>query len=405
MKISRIDTIRLAEFPNLLYVLVHDGDGRVGLGETFYGAAAVEAWVHETAAPLLLGQDPRRIDALNHVLTGYVGYSGSGAETRGRSAVDIALWDLLGQLAGQPLYTLLGGQTRDRVRIYNTCAGYRYVRQHPVQSVANWGMPTAADRIGPYEDLDGFLYRADELAASLLDEGVTAMKIWPFDLYAEATGGRHIGLDALHRAVEPLRRIRAAVGSQMEVMVEFHALWDRPTARQIMTALAEFDISWYEDPLRADDVEGLAQLARQTTVPLAVGETVTGLAAYRRLCEQGAAGVVVVDAGWVGGLTEARKVAALAEAYGLPLAPHDCTGPVGLTVGVHLSTSQRTAAVQETVRAHYTTWYPQLVSGLPAIDQGTIAASDAPGLGVALRPEVLERPDATIRSAVTGTSA
>jgi galactonate dehydratase len=405
MKIARIDTVRVAEFPNLLYVLVHDGDGRVGLGETFYGAAAVEAWVHETAAPLLLGQDPRRIDALNHALTGYIGYSGSGAETRGRSAVDIALWDLLGQLTGQPLYTLLGGQTRERVRIYNTCAGYRYVRKHPNQSVANWGIPTAADRSGPYEDLEGFLHRADDLAASLLDEGVTAMKIWPFDRYAEASGGRHIGPDDLHRAMEPLRRIRAAVGSRMEVMVEFHALWDRPTARRIIAALAEFDISWYEDPLRADDVEGLAQLARGTTVPLAVGETVTGLAAYRRLCEQGAAGVVVVDAGWVGGVTEARKVAALAEAYGLPLAPHDCTGPVGLAVGTHLSSSQRTAAVQETVRAHYTGWYPQLVSGLPVIHKGTIAAGGAPGLGVALRPEVLERADTTVRSAVTGTSA
>jgi galactonate dehydratase len=396
VKITQLQTVRIAEFPNLLYVLVHDDAGNVGLGETFYGSAAVASWVHETAAPLVIGEDPRRVEALNRVLTGYVGYQGSGAENRGRAAIDIALWDLLGQLTAQPLYQLLGGRTKDRMPIYNTCAGYQYVRQRSAQRVDNWGLPVIDAPAGPYEDLDAFLHRADELALSLLDQGVTAMKIWPFDVYAERSGGNAISRRDLDAALEPFRRIRSAAGNRMDIMVEFHGLWNRSAARQIVAALQQFDPIWYEDPIRADDIEGLAMLAADTSVPLAIGETVAGLADFRRLCERRAVGVVVVDVGWVGGVTVARKVAAVAESHGLPVAPHDCTGPVGLTVGTHLSVSLPNAMIQETVRAHYTGWYADLVEGLPVIEDGHIEVSERPGLGLHLRDEVLCRPDTTI---------
>ncbi|HZA45606.1 MAG TPA: hypothetical protein VE568_09935 [Rubrobacter sp.] len=121
------------------------------MGETFFGAQAVEAYVRETAAPYLLGEDPLRIDQHARQLYGYLGYASSGAETRGNSAVDIALWDLFGKVANQPVYQLLGGKTRERVRTYNTCAGYRYVREAPCQEVGNWGLPeqTAEAAEGP----------------------------------------------------------------------------------------------------------------------------------------------------------------------------------------------------------------------------------------------------------------
>src|SRR5262249_48534895 len=144
------------------------------------------------------------------LLNYYVGYSSSGAEVRGASAIDIALWDLLGQSTGRPIYQLLGGLTRERVRTYNTCAGYQYVR------AARQG--TASFAIGepsknrPYEDLDAFLHRADELAPSLLEQGITGMKIWPFDFAAEASGGLYISNEDLDRALEPFRKIRKAVG-------------------------------------------------------------------------------------------------------------------------------------------------------------------------------------------------
>ena len=129
MKISAIETIRIDEFPNLLWVQVFTDDGIIGLGETFYGPGAAEAHIHETIAPMILNEDPLLISKHHSKLIGYVGFSGASAEQRGRSAIDVALWDIWGQATDQPIHQLLGGAVRDDIRVYNTCAGYRYVRK------------------------------------------------------------------------------------------------------------------------------------------------------------------------------------------------------------------------------------------------------------------------------------
>ena len=230
MRITALETIRLGEFPNLLWLHVHTDQGLVGLGETFFGARAVEAYVHETVAPLLLGRPAGQIDRHAHTLqTGYLGFAGTGVEMRAASAVDIALWDLLGQATGQPIWQCLGGLSHDRVRIYNTCAGYRYIRAASGQETANWGTGGAG---GPYEDLDAFLHRADDLAHSLLEQGITAMKLWPFDVAAEATGGRSISAAQIDCAMAPFRKIRAAVGGRMDIMAELHSLWSPVAAER-----------------------------------------------------------------------------------------------------------------------------------------------------------------------------
>jgi len=144
MRVAKVETIRLGEFPNLLFVQLHTDEGLVGLGETYFDAQAVEAYIHETAAPYLLGKDPEQIDRHARALQTYVGYSSTGAETRANSAIDIALCDLFGQATGQPIYQLLGGACREDVRIYNTCAGYRYVRAESVQLDSNWGRASTA---------------------------------------------------------------------------------------------------------------------------------------------------------------------------------------------------------------------------------------------------------------------
>ncbi|MBV9811563.1 MAG: mandelate racemase/muconate lactonizing enzyme family protein, partial [Acetobacteraceae bacterium] len=188
MKIAKIETVRLDEFPNLSWLLVTADDGTVGLGETFFGARAIEAVVHETLAPQVLGQDALAIEKhARTLLQNYVGFKSTGAEVRAASAFDIALWDLFGKATEQPVYQLLGGACRDRLRAYNTCAGYQYVRKKPTQATANWGI-SAELSDGPYEDLHAFLHHADELAESLLAEGYRGMKIWPFDYAAEASG-------------------------------------------------------------------------------------------------------------------------------------------------------------------------------------------------------------------------
>jgi galactonate dehydratase len=398
MRITAVETVRIAEFPALMYIRLHTDEGLVGLGETFFHADTVEAHVHAAVAPYLLGLDARQIERHAAALRPYTGSSSSGAEMRAASAVDVALWDLRGQACGQPLYELLGGSSRDSIRAYNTCAGYRYIRGGSEQLVDNWGLPGDTQSEGPYEDLDAFLHRADELARDLLSQGVSGMKIWPFDPYAEASGGHDISAADLERALEPFRKIRAAVGSAMDIMVELHALWDVPAACRIVRALEPFDPYWIEDPVRVANPDALAEVQANTNVPIAAGETLAGLPAFRDVLSRGGARIAILDIGWVGGLTQARKVAALAEAFERPIAPHDCTGPVVYAAAAHLSIHAPNVVLQEYVRAFTSGWYGELVTELPALENGMITPPPGPGLGTALRPEVLERADTTIRT-------
>jgi L-alanine-DL-glutamate epimerase-like enolase superfamily enzyme len=396
MKITALETLLIDEFPNLTYVLVHTDEGINGLGETFFGARAVAAWVHETAAPYLLGRDPLQIDRHWRGLNPFVGFNSTAVEDRGRSAIDIALWDILGKVCNQPIYQLLGGASRECIRTYNTCAGYRYVRKAPGGGglpVDNWGVGAAASA-GPYEDLDAFMHRADELAISLLEQGITGMKIWPFDPYAEASGGQYISTEDLNRGLEPFRKIRQAVGDRMEIMVELHSLWNLPSAKKIAQALEDFAPTWYEDPIRMDDLGALEEFARSTRVPVAASETLGTRWSFRDLLERRAAGVIIFDPAWAGGISEGRRIAALAEAYQLPIAPHDCSGPVEFAAVVHLSINAPNALVQESVRAYYTGWYRELVTQVPEVRDGSIYPLSGPGLGTALLPVVFTRGDA-----------
>lgn len=153
MKITKLETIRVKERPNLVWLHVHTDDGVMGLGETFFGSGAVEAYIHETLAPLVIGEDPLRIEYLARKVEGYLGWRSTGAEARGNSAFDIALWDLWGKSTGQPVAQLLGGFTRDSIRTYNTCAGNDYIKKNEGQTTKNYGLG-ADDR---YDDLNGFL--------------------------------------------------------------------------------------------------------------------------------------------------------------------------------------------------------------------------------------------------------
>jgi len=395
MKITRLETLRLAEFPNLLWLRVHTDQGVVGLGETSYAAQSVEAFVHEYVAPRVLGRDPLEIEALARAITPYVGWRGSGVETRAASAFDLALWDLYGKVVDQPLYQVLGGASRARIRTYNTCAGYRYVRGAGGQSTKNWGLDGKSQ--GPYEDLDAFLHRADELAHSLLESGITGMKIWPFDPYAEASDGHYISGPDLAKALEPFRKIRAAVGNEMDIMVEFHSLWRLPAAQRIAQALAEFDTFWHEDPIRMDSLALLKQYAPYSKAPICASEILAGRWSFKDLVETGVAGIVMFDLAWCGGISEARKIAALADAWQLPVAPHDCTGPLVYAASVHFSIWAPNALIQESVRAFYTGWYKELVTHVPQPEKGYFGKPPGPGIGCELLPEVWKRKDAAIR--------
>jgi len=396
MKITKLETLRLEEFPNLLWLRVHSDEGIIGLGETHRAAPSVEAYVHEYIAPRVLGQDPLEVERLSRSLVGYLGFRGSGVETRAISAFDIALWDHYARVVNQPLYQVLGGASRAAIRTYNTCAGYGYIRDTRGQTSANWGL--GGKPAGPYEDLDAFLHRADELAQSLLEQDIGAMKIWPFDTYAEANEGMHISGAELDAALEPFRKIRKAVGKRMDIMVEFHSLWRLPPAQRIAQALAEFDTYWHEDPIRMDSLALLKAYAPCSKAPICGSEILAGRWSFKDLLETGVAGIVMFDLAWCGGISEARRIAALADAWQLPVAPHDCTGPVVFLASLHFSIYAPNALVQESVRAFYTGWYQELVTHVPQPERGMFARPPGPGLGAQLLPELWKRRDASVRA-------
>ena len=393
MKIAAIETIRLEEFANLLWLRVHTDEGVTGLGETFFMAKTVEAYVHEVVAPKMLGRDPLAIDRIAKDLAGYLGFRSTGAESRGNSALDIALWDLFGKTTGQPIAQLLGGFSRDRIRTYNTCAGSAYMRTAKGQNTGNWGRGAEKN----YDDLYAFLTRADELAAELLAEGITAMKIWPFDIAAEKSDGNNISASDLKTALEPFTKIRKTVGDKMDIMVEFHSLWQLLPAMTIAKALTPYATFWHEDPIKMDSLGDLRRYAAVSPAPICASETLGTRWAFRDLLETGAAGVVMLDVAWCGGLSEARKIAAMAEAWHLPVAAHDCTGPVVLAASTHLSLNAPNALIQESVRGFYRTWYRDLVTALPNINDGFITVPPGPGLGLDLVPDLDKKFTANVR--------
>ncbi|MGX5829079.1 mandelate racemase/muconate lactonizing enzyme family protein [Mesorhizobium sp. 43Arga] len=384
MKIRSLETIRIEERPNLLWIKVHTDEGITGLGETFFMARTVEEYVHEYVAPRVIGRDPLQIDLLSADLVGYLGFRSSGVEVRGNSAFDIALWDIFGKAMNQPVAQLLGGFSRQSIRTYNTCAGTEYIKDGKGQTTANYGLGT---RQG-YDDLNGFLHRADELAAELLQDGITAMKIWPFDQAAEKSRGQDVTATDLKAALQPFEKIRKAVGDKIDIMVEFHSMWQLLPAIKIAKALGPYGTYWHEDPIRMDSLADLKRYEAASPAPISASETLGSRWAFRDLLETGAAGIVMLDISWCGGLSEARKIAAMAEAWHLPVAPHDCTGPVVLAASTHLSLNAPNALVQESVRAFYRTWYRDLVTALPEVKDGMITVPPGPGLGLELNPDL-----------------
>jgi galactonate dehydratase len=400
MKITKLETIRIAEFPQLLWLHIYTDEGLTGLGETFFNPISVESYIHEEIATRLIGCDALAIDAIARDLIPYVGFRSTGVEARAASAVDIALWDLFGKSAGMPIVQMLGGWTRDRVRTYNTCAGAQYMRKAETQSTKNWGIANQPDAaaISGFDDLNDFLTRADELAESLLSESITAMKIWPFDIAAEKTHGLYISNEDLKKALTPFEKIRNRVGDKIDIMVEFHSMWQLMPAITIARALAPFGTFWHEDPIKMDSLASLKRYAEASTAPICASETLGGRWAFRDLLQTDAVGVVMLDLAWCGGISEARKIASMAEAWHLSVAPHDCTGPVVFAASTHLSLNATNALFQESVRAFYKGWYPEVMTAVPKVEGGFVTVPEGPGLGCELRTDIEGRFSVSRRS-------
>lgn len=397
MKITGIETIVPGDdspLPEVVFVRVYTDAGIVGHGETYYTPNAVSTYIHEFLAPRVLASPSASPEAVWEM--GYraaARFGGRGLELRALSAIDLALWDALAISANLPLHVLLGGPCVDAIPTYNTCAGPAYGR--------SWRPGGATSSSARYEDYEAFLHRPAELARELVSEGFAGMKIWPFDRMARRSGAHSIAPQDLDIALQPFEAIRDAVGSRIEIMAEGHGMWSLDAAKRIATALEPFVPAWMEDFIITDNVAALRELKDHTTIPLLVSEYLMSRFEYLPIIEQRAVDHVMVDPTWCGGISESRRIAALADAHRLPVTFHDCTGPFTLLAGVHLCFGSANASYQEVVRAYLHDVYPEFVDQLDLPEQGKFRPPTRAGLGAVLQPDIVSRPG--VRVQLTGT--
>ena len=268
------------------------------------------------------------------------------------SALEQALWDLTGQLLGVPVSALLGGPVRNRIRLY-----------------ANLEAATPSKRPEAYA----------ANAAAAVAQGFTAVKLNPFSPPAggePADPRRRLAL-----AVERVAQVRAAIGPEVDLLVDFLFSQDLYGARRAAEALAAFDLFWIEEPFPLDDPALLARLRATLATRLAGGEQLCGRAAFRPLLEAGVFDVLMPDVKWIGGILEAKKVAAMAEAYEVAIAPHNMSGPVATAASVHLAATLPNFLILEYCWG-VTPWRDELVNGTEMVSDGHIPLPTRPGLGI-----------------------
>ncbi|MEM2906246.1 MAG: enolase C-terminal domain-like protein [Candidatus Bathyarchaeia archaeon] len=298
---------------------------------------------------ILLGQDPFDVEMLwDQMFKASFGYGRKGAAVMAMSILDSALWDIIGKAKREPVYRLLGGKTRDKIRCYAS-------HLHPVP--------------------------AKELAAEAqgyVEEGYTAMKM-------RFIAGPADGIPGMERNLELVKTIRDAVGYNIELMGDVWTSWTLPYAVKMVRKLDRYEMNWVEEPLPADDVEGYVKLRKAVQTPISTGEHEYTLAGFKELIARGAADIVQPDVTWCGGITEIRKVCALAEAYDVMVIPHASAPP-----SLHLIMSQKPTVCP---LAEYLTKYAihEFEKNPIKPKGGYIELPDRPGLGVEMDEELINR--------------
>jgi L-alanine-DL-glutamate epimerase-like enolase superfamily enzyme len=378
MKITRIDSTYwrsgsdLPWKPNWVWVRVHTDSGLVGLGETYPRNEVEASMVHSTIAGLLLGRDPRDIERIWADLYRTFDFQvAGGAEMRALSAIDLALWDLLGKALGQPVYRLLGGKSNSEVRLYNTCFPHEY----------------------------DFTKEPDKIMRELIDRyGIKAIKIWPFDRAALRNQHEYITGADLEEGLYPVRLLRDKFANEIEILMEFHSGWDLTSAIRIAKALEPYRPMWLEDMLLPGNFEQYRQLAEATSIPLTISERLAGRMQFLQLLESRAARYVMFDVTWCGGLSEAKKIANMAEAFELPVAPHTAGGPLLFYASAHLATALTNLAIQESCQVFYESTWPTMLSNPLVPKDGAVRVPELPGFGMEIEPEVWTHPAAVTRA-------
>jgi L-alanine-DL-glutamate epimerase-like enolase superfamily enzyme len=382
MKITRVDAVTFRkdlqigggsgsshEAPEWCWVQLHTDAGLIGTGETYpWDQGQIGAL--KDHARQLLGRDPRDIDGVWRTLHFNIAMRGAGgADMRILSAINMAQADLLGQAAGMPLYRLLGGKTRSRVRVYNTTTDY-------------WAINNM--KMGP---------DTSKIVRFLLDYGISAMKIYPF-----RGPERYLSNDVMEEGLQWIREIRDVAGSKIDIAVDCWANFDFTSAKRLAHALEPYNIMYLEDAMLNVNAQSYAELARSTSVPICMSETLATRYQYREFFEQKACNVAMYDVCWCGGVTEAKKIADMADAYLIPTSPHTCGGPLLYTCAAHLSTAVPNFLIMESNYWKYTHQYPRFVENAPKPVQGHVTPPELPGIGAGIRQDIFRNGDAIVET-------
>jgi galactonate dehydratase len=361
MRITGIRTVVAGNpWKNWVFALVDTDEGLTGLGEGSLNGfgATVEAAIHEMS-PLVVGEDPRRIEWLGRRMQRDLYSDGGQIHRAAQAAIEIACWDILGQSLGVPIWSLIGGQVRDRVRAYAN-GWYRTERTPEAFAVA---------------------------AKEAVDKGFTALKFDPF-----GAAWRQMDRGDLQLSVDLVEAVRSAVGPSVDLMIEAHSRFSVAQAILVAERLAPFEPTWFEEPVRHDRVTAVAEVALRSPIPVATGESFHTLGEF---VELGAAGPIAFwqpEPAHLGGIAPTKAVFGIAEAFDAVVAPHQAGGPVATAVCLHLAASSPTHYIQEYFDAFNEPWEADLVSWHPELDEeGMLPIPTGPGLGLTLDLEEAAR--------------
>lgn len=356
MLVTEIKTYRMwAGTRNWLFVKLETDAGVYGWGE-----GSLEMWddVVETAihnlSRLVIGRDPLDVGAINFDLNRRSGWRGGAILGSAVSALDLALWDIIGKIHDLPVYRLLGGAHRQRMRAYLS-GGYTFKSTQ----------------------------EAITLARAAIAQGFTALKANP----AEA---RRTPFDyqAVEQTVDVLRALRETIGWEVDLLLDCHGSPTPPLGSMLAEAIAPYRPLFLEEPAQDSDVSGTVEVARKSPVPIATGEKVTTIQAFRELCERRAAAILQPDIVHVGGITGMMRIAAMAESFQVWIAPHNATGPVGTSAVLHAAAAMPNFMIQE-IGLYALPFFDQILRKPIKIEDGFFLLPDGPGLGVELNEEAI----------------
>jgi len=373
MKITDVKVLRMQAHTephnNWLFVRIHTDSGITGIGEGSlqYKDASLVAEL-ENFGTYLRGKDPFQIEHIWTSLHRRVTWTGGAVTLSAISAIDLALWDIKGKALGVPVYELIGGKVRDCVPLYAN----------------GWFGGNQPSAHGPQGGGDDEAARYAERAKAVVEQGYRCLKVYPFG------GVQVITPERIARGVGIVRAIRDAVGPSIEIAVDVRSRLNIWSARRIAQRLEPLDIAWLEEPIPFDNAEAMAEFARSVRVPVSTGEELYTRWAFRALLEQNAVGIIQPDICHAGGMSELRKIAAMAETYYVTLAPHNSNGPISTVASLHLDMSIPNCHMQE-LFLNSLDLYKEVLTNPLIIQDGYGAPPEGPGWGTDLDDAVLAK--------------